>query len=59
MHTVFTEAINKIVLSGDDEKRKQTAGEVISYPYGTGPGILCKIELMRHPEIKTRKWKKI
>lgn len=34
-HNVFTEKVNKIVLSEDDDKRIQTHGGIISYPYGT------------------------
>ena len=34
-HNVFTEKVNKIALSADDDKRIQTRGGIISYPYGT------------------------
>ena len=39
---VFTEKVNKIALSGSDDKRLQALGAVISYPYGAGAGKVCK-----------------
>ena len=52
---MFTEKVNKIALNANDDKRPQTFYWEISYPYGTGPGIMCKAELMRYPLKK--KWK--
>ena len=34
-HNVYTEQINKIVLSSNDDKRLQTSDKVTTYPYGT------------------------
>ena len=34
-HKVYTEEVNKIVLSSDDDKRLQTFSRVTTYPYGT------------------------
>ena len=34
-HRVYTEVVNKIALSNDDEKRIQTYGKFTTYPYGT------------------------
>ena len=34
-HNVYTEEINKIALSCDDDKRLQTFGRLKSYPYGS------------------------
>ena len=33
---------NKIALSASDDKRLQALDAVISYPYGTGAGKVCK-----------------
>ena len=46
-HNVFTKKVNKIALSANDDKRIQPPNGVISYPYDTGPGRVCKGELMR------------
>ena len=36
-HNVYTEKINKIKLSSNDDKRLQTYDRIISNPYGTRP----------------------
>ena len=33
-HEVYTEQINKIVLSSNDDKRLQTFDKITTYPYG-------------------------
>ena len=33
-HTLYTEEINKIALSSNDDKRLQTYDKIKSYPYG-------------------------
>ena len=42
-HDVYTEEINKIALSSNDDKRLQTFDRITSYPYGTSAGKVCKI----------------
>ena len=37
-HGVYTEEINKIALSSNDDKRLQTFDRITSYPYGTNAG---------------------
>ena len=32
---MYTEEVNKIALSSDDDKRLQTFDEIETYPYGT------------------------
>ena len=49
---VFRENVNKITLNADDDKGLQAIDLVISYPYATGPGRLCKVELVRFQKIK-------
>ena len=34
-HDVYTEEVNKIVLSSNDDKRLQTSDKITTYPYGT------------------------
>ena len=34
-HDVYTEEVNKIALSSNDDKRLQTSGRITTYPYGT------------------------
>ena len=45
-HDVYTEEINKIALSSNDNKRLQTFDRITSYPYGTSAGKVCKTELL-------------
>ena len=45
-HNVYTKEINKIALNSNDKKRLQTYGRTVSFPYGTGVGKVCKIELL-------------
>ena len=45
-HNVYTEDINKIVLSSNDDKRIQTFDRNTSYPYGTSAGKVCKTGLL-------------
>ena len=45
-HNVYTEEINKISLSSNDDKRLQTYDRITSYPYGTSAGKVCKTELL-------------
>ena len=45
-HDVYTEEINKITLSNNDDKRLQTFDRITPYPYGTSAGKVCKTELL-------------
>ena len=49
---VYTEEINKIALSSNDDKRLQTFDIITSYPYGTRAGKVCKTELLSKVNIK-------
>ena len=46
-HKVYTEEVNKIALSSDDDKRLQTFDRVTTYPYGTTNEMM--IEKLQHP----------
>ena len=45
-HNVYSEEINMIALSSDDDKRLQTFDRITSYPYGASVGKVCKTELL-------------
>ena len=51
-HDVYTQEINKIALSSNDEKRLQTFDRITSYPYRTSPGKVCKTEILSKVSIK-------
>ena len=45
-HRVYTEEVNKIALSSNDDKRIQTFDKVTTYPYGTNAFKVCENELL-------------
>ena len=45
-HKVYTEEVNKITLSSDDDKRLQTFNGVTTYPYGTLAVKVCESQMM-------------
>ena len=45
-HNVYTEEVNKIALSGNDDKRLQTFDRVTTYPYGTNAFKVCECEML-------------
>ena len=51
-HNVYTEELNKIALSSDDDKRLLTFDRIISYPYGTSAGKVCKTEILSKVSLK-------
>ncbi|XP_057299543.1 uncharacterized protein LOC130630167 [Hydractinia symbiolongicarpus] len=51
-HEIFTEKLNKIALSVDDDKRLQAQGG-FTFAHGSSPGLVCKQELLTrvwHPD---------
>ena len=44
-HKVYTEEINKIVLSSNDDKRIQTFDRVTAFPYGINVLKICENEV--------------
>ena len=52
IHDVYTEEINNIALSSNDNKRLQTFDRITSYTYGTSAGKVCKTELLSKVNIK-------
>ena len=45
-HDVYTEEVNKIVLSSNDNKRIKTFHRITTYPYGTNAFKVCEIEML-------------
>ena len=45
-HDVYTEEINKIALSSNDNKRLQTFDRITLYPYEASASKVCKTELL-------------
>ena len=44
-HDIYTEEINKIAISSNDDKRLQTFDRITSYLYGASAGNVWKTEL--------------
>ena len=45
-HNVYTEEINKIALSSNDDKRIQTFDGITTYPYSTSNFKICESEML-------------
>ena len=52
-HKVYTEEVNKIALSSNDDKRIQTFDRITTYPYGTNAFKVCENE-MRYAILKNK-----
>ena len=51
---MYTEEVNKITLSSDDDKRLQTFDGIETYPYGTNAFKVCesKMKVVRDSFVK-------
>ena len=45
-HKVYTEEINKITLSSNDDNKLQTSDRIKTYPYGTNAFKVCESEML-------------
>ena len=43
---MYTEEVNKIALSSNDDKRLQTFDRIETYPYGTNAFKVCECEML-------------
>ena len=55
-HKVYTEDVNKIALSSDDDKRLQTFNRVTTYPYRILPVKVCKSKMMVMRDLFVKKY---
>ena len=51
-HDVYTEEVNKIALSANDDKRLQTHDKITTYPYGTNAFKVCESEMLEVKIVK-------
>ena len=49
---VFTEKVNKVALSSNDDKKLPTFDGIASYPHDTSTRKMCKKELLEYLKIK-------
>ena len=45
-HKVYTEEVNKIAISTNDEKSLQTFDRITTYPYGSNAFKVCESEML-------------
>ena len=50
-HNVYTEEINKIALSSNDDKRLQTSDRIKTYRYGTNAFKVCGSEMLNNKKL--------
>ena len=51
-HKVYTEEVNKVALSSNDDKRLQTHDKITTYPYGTNAFKVCESEMLEAKIVK-------
>ena len=54
-YKVYTEEINKIELSSNDDKKLQTSDRIKTYPYGTNALKVCESEMLNGQKIYSLK----
>ena len=57
-HKVYTEEINKISLSSNDDKRLQTSDRIKTYPYGTNAFKVCESEMLMVKDYSLKNYNK-
>ena len=58
-HNVYTEEINKIALSSNDDKRLQTSDRIKIYPYGANAFKVCENEVLEVKDSFLKNYNKI
>ena len=51
-HRVYTEEVNKIALSSNDDKRLQTYDRITTYLYGTSAIKVCELDILLNEKVK-------
>ena len=59
LHKVYTEEINKIAQSSNDDKRLQTSDTIKTYPYGTNAFKVCENEMLEVKDLFLKNYNKI
>ena len=50
-HNIYTEEINKIARSSNDDERLQTSDRIKTYPYGTNAFKVCESEMLNDKKV--------
>ena len=58
-HKVYTEEVNKIALSSNDDKKLQTFNVIEIYPYGTNAFKVCENEMMMVRDLFVKKIRRL
>ena len=58
-HKMYTEEVNKIALSSNDDKRLQTFNVIETYPYGTNAFKVCESEMLTVKGLFLKNYNKI
>ena len=58
-HDVYTEEVNKIALSSNDDKRLQIFDRIKTYPYGTNAFKVCESEMLEVKDFFLENYNKI
>ena len=48
---MYTEEVNKIAISSNDDKRLQTFGGIMTYPYGSNAFKVCESEMLTKKKV--------
>ena len=57
-HEVYTEEINKIALSSNDDQRLQTSDRIKTYPYETDAFKVCESEMLMVKDLFLKNYNK-
>ena len=58
-HDVYTEEVNKIALSSNDDKRLQTFDKITTYPYGANVFKVCESVMLMVKDLFLKNYNKI
>ena len=58
-HDVYTEKVNKIALSSNDDKRLQTFDRITTHPYGANVFKVCENEMLEVKDLFSKNYNTI